>query len=219
VGSNHPSRVRGPNAGRGWGPCHCVAAQQRSRGLVNVRPESLRRREVAAFSPTYLATNKKKDVSKKSDLPWLPGPPVCWQSTHTAYTALESAAESAVVHQAPGPSVQVPPEHPTIPVCRVSGCTHRLQPLIACTFCPKSTIYLPTVTLLVFATLQPKQLATLPFELMAAVKNTTPLVGCAEPGVMSNRLTPARILYSSTFCVFCAVAGRANDRNSSADTQ
>jgi hypothetical protein len=78
---------------------------------------------------------------------------------------------------------------------------------MACTFCPKSTIYLPIATLMVLATLQPKQLATLPFELIAAVKNTTPLVGCAEPGVMSNGLTPVRVLYSSVFCAFCAPAG------------
>jgi len=59
---------------------------------------------------------------------------------------------------------------------------------MACTFCPKLTTYLPGATREVFAVLQPKQLATLPFELIAAVKNTTPLVGWAE--VRSNVLTP-----------------------------
>src|SRR5258707_13023394 len=57
---------------------------------------------------------------------------------------------------------------------------------------------------MVFGVLQPKQPATLPFELIAAVKNTTPLVGCAEPGVISNGLTPARMLCSSAFCATAA---------------
>jgi hypothetical protein len=46
----------------------------------------------------------------------------------------------------------------------------------------------------VFAVLQSKQLATLPFELIAAVKNTTPRVGCAEPAVISNGFNPGRLL-------------------------
>ena len=47
--------------------------------------------------------------------------------------------------------------------------------------------------------LQLKQLAMLPFELMATVKNTTPRVGCAESGVRSSGLNPGRPLSSSAF--------------------
>src|ERR1700675_87230 len=71
-------------------------------------------------------------------------------------------------------------------------------------FCPKSTTYLPTATLEVFAVLQLKQLAKLPFELMAAVKNTTPRVGCAEPGVRYSGLNPRQLLSSSAFCALAA---------------
>jgi hypothetical protein len=58
---------------------------------------------------------------------------------------------------------------------------------------------------MVLAVLQPKQPATLPFEFIAAVKNTTPLVGCAEPGVISDVLGPVRALYSSAFCASAAL--------------
>ena len=63
---------------------------------------------------------------------------------------------------------------------------------------------------MVLAVLQPKQPATLPFEFIAAVKNTTPLVGCAEPGVISD------VSRSCTCVVFVGVlcAGRARKDNS-----
>src|SRR5215475_12773098 len=72
----------------------------------------------------YLATNKKKEASTGLDIPWLPGPPEVWQFTQTA---LLLKSRSAVLHQAF-----------SVVAFRGSACTQRLQPLTACTFCPKS---------------------------------------------------------------------------------
>jgi len=48
------------------------------------------------------------------------------------------------------------------------------------------------------AGLHSKQLATLPFGLIAAVKNTTPLVGSADSGVRAFEVTPETVFDASS---------------------
>jgi hypothetical protein len=58
-----------PTRDGGWGSCHCIAAQHGIARPVKVLWGALGREKAQLLARSYLATNKKKDVSKKSDLP------------------------------------------------------------------------------------------------------------------------------------------------------